>query len=130
MSKIKRDNRKHVPELLVGYTNTALVSAGALVGAGTALNITNGALGLVSWDFNGSEPIFSEFRQTERNYQYYVKANKIIFNTVIKGILINVSFYKQNDSFRLVSKLYRTNRKIDDITPEVYGYAIYLNKRE
>lgn len=57
MSKIKRDNRKHVPQLLVAGANTALQSSGSLVGSGAALNISNGQLGLVSWDFNGSEPV-------------------------------------------------------------------------
>jgi hypothetical protein len=80
--------------------------------------------------FTGVIPTFNLYRDVEKNYQYYVVGNKVVFNTNIKGRLINVSFYKQNDKFKLVSKLYRTNRKIDDITPEVYGYAIYINKRE
>jgi hypothetical protein len=59
MSKFKRDNRKHVPELIVAGANSALQTAGALVGAGVSLNINNGQLGLLSWDPStaSSEPI-------------------------------------------------------------------------
>jgi len=78
----------------------------------------------------GEIPFLDVFRPGDANYQYYVFKNKIVFNTIITGITISVSFYKQNDRTRLVSKLYRTNRKIDDITPEIYGYSIYINKRD
>lgn len=86
MSKIKRDNRKHVPELLVGYTNTALVSSGALVGAGTALGITDGALGLVSWDFNGSEPMGDFMQAGDAATVEYVK--------IIQGTPLSASLNK------------------------------------
>jgi hypothetical protein len=94
MSKIKRDNRKHVPELLVGYTNTALVSAGALVGTGTALNITNGALGLVSWDFNGSEPMGDFMQAGDAATVEYVK---IVQGTPLSGSLNKVRPWETAD---------------------------------
>ena len=79
---------------------------------------------------NEKNPEFTEFNPISENYQYYIDHDKIVFNTVISGKLINISCYKQSDTTRVVAKLYRTNRKVDDITPEVYGYALYRNKRE
>ena len=94
MSKIKRDNRNSIPELLVGYTNTALVSAGALVGTGTALNITNGALGLVSWDFNGSEPMGDFMQAGDAATVEYVK---IVQGTPLSANLSKVQAWETAD---------------------------------
>jgi hypothetical protein len=79
--------------------------------------------------FKQQAPDPEVFKYIGNNYQYYVSGNKVIFNTNI-DVPIEISFYRQQDSFRLVSKLYRSNRKIDDITPELYGYAMFINKRD
>ena len=51
---MKRTNKLSIPKLLVGSTDTALVNNTALVGASNALAISNGQLGVLSWDYSGT----------------------------------------------------------------------------
>lgn len=119
MSKIKRDNRKHVPELLVGYTNTALVSSGALVGAGTALGITNGALGLISWDFGGSEPV-GDFMQA--GDAATVEAVKLIQGTPLSATINKVRPWETADPAYVASDIL-SRRQIRSFTATSFKAA-------
>src|SRR6056297_4213100 len=56
MSKFKRTNRANTASkeiILVGSGDQALAS-GALAGDSTSLNIADGQLGVLSWDFDGT----------------------------------------------------------------------------
>lgn len=75
------------------------------------------------------DPDIEDFEYRGNNPMYYVKGRKVIFNTYI-DTSIEVRYYYLNDKFKLVAKLYRTNRSVDDITPEMYGFALYLNERD
>jgi len=56
----KRTNKRQADlvKILVGSGNTALQSTGTLAATNTTVNIANGKLGMLSWDFNSSaEPL-------------------------------------------------------------------------
>ena len=78
-------------------------------------------------DYAGKEkPVFNEFSPARRNYEYYVSGRQISFNTNI-DLEITVRYYILPDVAALSIRLYRTDRSTDTITPNIYGYSLFLD---
>jgi len=79
-------------------------------------------------DYVGNtKPEFTEFSPARRNYEYYVEANRVYFNTNI-DLEITVRYYVLPDILASVIKLYRTDRSIDTATPAIYDYSNFIDK--
>jgi len=77
----------------------------------------------------GDIPQLQEFSLNRRNYEYYVRGNRIFFNTNII-LPITILYYARPDWYRILIELRRTNLKDDTISPLVYDYAILCDQRE
>jgi len=74
------------------------------------------------------KPKLNEYNERFQNFEYYVEGNKVIFNTSISE-QIRVQYYAIDRKFRLRSDLIRLDKANDAISPEIYDYAVFMNRK-
>lgn len=71
-------------------------------------------------------PKFDEFVDANRNYQYYVEGNRVLFNTQIVED-INVGYYTLGSRVKLRAELFRNDLSDQGNSPELYDYGLMIN---
>lgn len=74
----KRTNKLSIP-VIMNVTGDQALATGTLVGSGSALNVANGQLGVLSWDYTGTKPLGTFIASTDDATE--VRAIKLITGT-------------------------------------------------
>lgn len=74
----KRTNKLSIP-VIMNVTGDQALATGTLVGSGSALNVLNGQLGVLSWDYTGTKPLGTFIASTDDATE--VRAIKLITGT-------------------------------------------------
>jgi hypothetical protein len=74
----KRTNKLSIP-VIMNVTGDQALATGTLVGSGSALNVANGQLGVLSWDYTGTKPLGTFIASTDDPSE--VRAIKLITGT-------------------------------------------------
>ena len=117
----QRDNRMvYTPmvDLFVADSNTALRTTGNLVGTGTALNLNDGQLGLVSRDVSGAV-VNGAFVDATNSDPAAVDTIQVVRGTPNSSNLANVSAFNVNDKAFLGSNQLRATN-IVSVTADKY----------
>lgn len=107
----KRTNKRQAEmvKILVGSSDTALQSTGTLAATDTTVNIANGKLGMLSWDFNSSaEPLGDWCPNTATAAN--VAAVKLIQGTPLSSQIHLVSPWETGDPAFVESAIIRRDK--------------------
>lgn len=108
---LKKTNKRQaeLTKILVASSDTALQSTGSLAAAGTTVNIADGKLGMLCWDFNSSlEPIGDWCANTATAAN--VAAVKVIQGTPNSTNLTAVNPFEVNDPAFVESAVIRRDK--------------------
>lgn len=104
--KFKKTNKTAMPVIMTVTGDRALQSTGSLVGTSTALNIADGNIGLISWDYSGSEPL-GDFMQAADCDATEVRAIKIVRGTPASANTTQADIWEVGDKGYLESGIIR-----------------------
>lgn len=117
----KRTNKTSIPVIMTVTGDAVLQSTGSLVGSGTGLNIADGNIGLISWDYNGSEPL-GDFMQAADCTVANVSAIKIVRGTPASANTTQADLWEVGDKTHLESAIIRPEY-IRSVTTKVGRFA-------
>lgn len=104
--KFKKTNKTAMPVIMTVTGDRALQSTGSLVDTGSALNIADGNIGLISWDYAGSEPL-GDFMQAGDCTVANVKAIKVVRGTPASANTTQADIWEVGDKGYLESGIIR-----------------------
>lgn len=104
--KFKKTNKTAMPVIMTVTGDRALQSTGSLVGSGSTLNIADGNIGLISWDYAGSEPL-GDFMQAGDCTVANVKAIKVVRGTPASANTTQADIWEVGDKGYLESGIIR-----------------------
>lgn len=99
---LKRTNQKEMQTVLVPSGDANLKATGALVSSTTALNIADGQLGVLSWDFDGTVALGSFVGAANADVDK-VNAIRIVQGTPNSGQTQNVNVFEHQDPGYVIS---------------------------
>ena len=117
----KRTNKLSIPVIMTVTGDRVLQSTGSLVGATTALGIANGNIGLISWDYNGSEPL-GDFLQAGDCTVANTSAIKIVRGTPASANTTQADIWEVGDKAYLESGIIRPEY-VRSVTTKVGRFA-------
>jgi len=117
----KRTNKTSMPVIMTVTGDRALQSTGSLVGAGTALGIADGNIGLISWDYSGSEPL-GDFMQAADCTVANTSAIKIVRGTPASANTTQADIWEVGDKGYLESGIIRPEY-VRGVTTKVGRFA-------
>lgn len=104
----KRTNKVSIPVIMNVTGDQALASNTTLVGSGSALNIANGQLGVLSWDYTGTKPLGTFIQATDDATE--VKAIKLIVGTPASSNTLLADRWEVGDKGYLESGVIRADK--------------------
>lgn len=99
---LKRTNQKEMQTVLVPSGDAALKNSGTLVSSTTALNIANGQLGVLSWDFDGTIALGTFINAANADVDK-VNAIRIVQGTPNSSQTQNVTVFEHQDPGYVIS---------------------------
>ena len=117
----KRTNKSAMPVIMTVTGDRVLQSTGSLVGVTTALGIADGNIGLISWDYNGSEPL-GDFMQAADCTVANVSAIKVVRGTPASANTTLADLWEVGDKTHLESGIIRPEN-IRSVTTKVGRFA-------
>ena len=117
----KKTNKQSMPVIMTITGDRALQTTGSLAGSGSALGIADGNIGLISWDFNGSEPV-GDFMQAGDCTVANVGAIKIVRGTPVSANTTQADVWEVGDKAYLESGIIRPEY-VRSVTTKVGRFA-------
>lgn len=103
----KRTNKTSLPVIQVAKGDQALAT-GTLASTTAALNIASGQLGVLSWDFNGTQPLGTFITSSDDATD--VSAVKILVGTPASSNTVNADVWEVGDKAYVESGVIRANK--------------------
>lgn len=117
----KRTNKTSMPVIMTVTGDRVLQSTGSLVGASTALGIVDGNIGLISWDYNGSEPL-GDFLQAADCTVANASAIKVVRGTPASANTTQADIWEVGNKAYLESGIIRPEY-VRSVTTKVGRFA-------
>jgi len=117
----KKTNKTSLPVIMTVTGDRVLQSTGSLVGASTALGIADGNIGLISWDYTGSEPL-GDFMQAGDCTVANVSAIKVVRGTPASANTTQADIWEVGDKGYLESGIIRPEY-VRSVTTKVGRFA-------
>lgn len=105
MSRFKKTNKLAIEQFITPKGNQELRASGAFVGTGNSHNITDGQLGVISWDSSSSVPV-GNYLAANTTYAT-VKAIKLLQGTAMSNQLQNADVWEVREKDRVESQIIR-----------------------
>lgn len=117
----KRTNKLSMPVIMTVTGDRVLQSTGSLVGATTALGIADGNIGLISWDYSGTEPL-GDFLQAADCTVANTSAIKVVRGTPASANTTQADIWEVGDKAYLESGIIRPEY-VRSVTTKVGRFA-------